>query len=134
MTEVVRNGRRQVLGLLKDFVPVVLDCICSDNSDVQAAAAELFTALNKAVGARVLDEVLPSLIDDVIKGSPRARAGLHQLLRARGTVILAYFIPRLVDSELIGSGQVKLSFLYISIISLILTTVYSVVPSIGCHC
>lgn len=74
---------------------------------VQAAAAELFTAVNKAVGARILEEILPDLLNDVIAGSAAARVGLQQLLKSRGAVILSYMLPRILDNDVLSLSKLQ---------------------------
>ena len=42
---------------------------------VQAAGAELFSGLQRAVGSRIMDEILQFLLDEVSEGSDEAVRG-----------------------------------------------------------
>lgn len=106
LTQVVRSARKHVQSLLKDLLPVVETCICADSSIVQRAAAELFIALNRAAGGRVMDAILPKLVNDILQGSAAARVGLKQLMLARGSVILAYMLPMLLEGGVLPLAKV----------------------------
>lgn len=97
LAEVVRNGRRYVSNAIKDIVPVVRSALCDVDPAVQAAGAELFSGLQRAVGSRIMDEILQFLLDEVSEGSDEAVRALEELLKShRGRSVLSFLLPRLL--------------------------------------
>eukprot|EP00804_Cyclotella_cryptica_P025389 CCRYP_016513-RD/>CCRYP_016513-RD protein AED:0.04 eAED:0.04 QI:135/1/1/1/0.77/0.7/10/4374/2912 len=98
------SSKEQIIKFLEILVKVVKDALCDDAQEVRKMAAECFQSLYQTVGARTLEEIVPSLLvgmessDDAAK--TRALNGMAGILSVRSRELLPFIIPRLLKSPI----------------------------------
>ncbi|KAL7522340.1 hypothetical protein ACHAWX_007024 [Stephanocyclus meneghinianus] len=103
LSEVIAcSSKEQIIKFLEILVKVVKDALCDDSPEVRKMAAECFQSLYQTVGARTLEEIVPSLLvgmesrDEAAK--TRALNGMAGILSVRSRELLPFIIPRLLKS------------------------------------
>ena len=128
------SSKEQIIKFLEIIVKVVRDALCDENEAVRKMAASCFQSLFQVVGARTLDEVVPTLLvalesnDKVSK--IRALNGMTGILSVRSRELLPYIIPRLLKPPMSISHADALS----SISAVTRETIYmhfnSIIPTL----
>lgn len=100
LSEVIGAGTKKQLDEYMDVViPAVKDALCDICEDVRDAAAVAFATLQKTVGPRAVDDIIPSLLSaldtDNAEDSANALHGLRQILHHRAREIMNYLVPKL---------------------------------------
>jgi hypothetical protein len=106
--------KRQIEHFIETLVPAVQEALCDSSVDVREQAAVAFQTLHRVVGARAIDEVVPSLLailaraktsgsqELVAPGSIAERAlfGLKQVVQLKTRDLLQYLLPRLLHKPI----------------------------------
>jgi len=105
LAEIVKSSRRHVLGgYLDKIIPCVRLALCDAEGEVREAATAAFDALFTAAGARVIDEILPKLLEQIHDhDSESALLGLRDILGVRAKVILPHLVPYLLSDPITTS-------------------------------
>ncbi|KAI8374572.1 armadillo-type protein [Radiomyces spectabilis] len=96
-------GKVQVLDFADQIIPVVKKALCDSSSEVREAAAQAFDTLHQNVGARAIDEILPSLLNQLQssdEGSVYALAALKEIMAVRANVVFPVLIPTLIATPM----------------------------------
>ena len=62
----ISTSRDMVLSFVDSLVPTVRKALCDSDPAVREAAAKTFDSLHNTVGTRALDDILPSMLDQVV--------------------------------------------------------------------
>lgn len=96
---------RQVEEFFDTLVPAIQDALCDPSAEVREQSAQAFHSFYNAVGVRLIERVVPSLLTELGKegndecaSNARERAvfGLKEVLQLRPRDLLPYLIPKLV--------------------------------------
>ena len=96
---------RQVEEFIDTLVPAIQDALCDPSTKVREQSAQAFHSLYKAVGARSIEHVVPSLLKELRQEGDSERAsgareraifGLKEVVQLRPRDLLPYLIPKLV--------------------------------------
>ena len=105
LSEVIAcSSKEQIIKFLEILVKVLKDALCDESPEVRKMAAECFQSLYQTVGARTLEEIVPSLLvgmesrDEAAK--TRALNGMAGILSVRSRELLPFIIPRLLKSPI----------------------------------
>ena len=108
LAEVINcSSKEQMAKYIEILVKVVQDAISDEDDEVRRLASQCFQNLYNAVGARTLEEIVPSLLvameseDDYTKA--RALNGMTGILSVRSRELFPYIIPRLLKTPLTAS-------------------------------
>ncbi|XP_078730009.1 LOW QUALITY PROTEIN: stalled ribosome sensor GCN1 [Lampetra fluviatilis] len=98
LSEIMRSTSRDaVLLFAGSLVPTVRRALCDPLPEVREAAARTFEQLHTTVGQTALDDILPSMLqqldDEAV--SEFALDGLKQVMAVKSRVVLPYLIPKL---------------------------------------
>jgi HEAT repeat protein len=107
LTEVLGQAPRAELDqYMDDIIPTVRKALCDNLPEVREAAAQSFDTLFRSVGARIIHEILPHLLEDMQKEDLRAHAleGLKEVLIVRSNQVLPHLIPELLEPPLTESN------------------------------
>ena len=71
--------------------------LCDNDGAVRQAAAKTFDSLHNTVGARALDDILPSMLDQLSDPDMHENTldGLRQIMAIKSRAVLPYLIPQL---------------------------------------
>jgi HEAT repeat protein len=98
LSEIIASTSRDTIQAFADsLVPTVTRALYDPLPEVRMAAAKTFESLHSAVGSKILDEILPKLLDllgDPIHGE-NTLDGLRQIMAIKGKVVLPYLVPQL---------------------------------------
>lgn len=93
------TSRDMVLSFVNSLVPTVRKALCDPLPEVRRAAAKTFDSLHSTVGARALDDILPSLLNQLNSEDPDVVEctldGLRQVMAIKSRVVLPYLVPQL---------------------------------------
>ncbi|XP_052833677.1 eIF-2-alpha kinase activator GCN1 [Octopus bimaculoides] len=88
----------QVTVFANNLIPSVRRALCDPLPEVREAAARTFDNLHHNIGARALDEILPTLLQKLSEpeSSEWALDGLKQVMTVKSRVVLPYLVPQLI--------------------------------------
>ncbi|KAF7728036.1 translational activator of GCN4 [Apophysomyces ossiformis] len=92
-------GKVQVTDFAGQIIPVVRKALCDPSTEVREAAAQAFDTLHQNVGARAIDDILPSLLNQLeskSESSAYALSALNEIMTVRANVVFPVLIPTLV--------------------------------------
>ncbi|CAH0556041.1 unnamed protein product [Brassicogethes aeneus] len=93
------TSRDMVLTFVNSLVPTVRKALCDPLPEVRKAAAKTFDSLHSTVGARALDDILPSLLNQLNDEDAAVVEctldGLRQVMAIKSRVVLPYLVPQL---------------------------------------
>ncbi|KAG5899951.1 hypothetical protein JTB14_002498 [Gonioctena quinquepunctata] len=94
------TSRDMVLTFVNSLVPTVRKALCDPLPEVRQAAAKTFDSLHSTVGARALDDILPTLLSQLNDKNPDVVEwtldGLRQVMAIKSRVVLPYLVPQLI--------------------------------------
>lgn len=98
LSEIVAStSREMVQAFAESLVPTVTRALYDPLPEVRTAAAKTFDSLHSAVGSKLLDEMLPKLLE--LLSHPEhgedTLDGLRQIMAIKGRVVLPYLVPQL---------------------------------------
>eukprot|EP00127_Corallochytrium_limacisporum_P001735 Clim_evm72s77 gene=Clim_evmTU72s77 len=93
-----------LVNYVDSLLSLVQELLCDSDAEVQESAAEAFDYLHRAIGAQVIDEIVPSLLKQLdtheIQEDPeqqqRLLSGLRQIISVKAMVVLPYIMPMLL--------------------------------------
>ncbi|KAJ3197163.1 translational activator of GCN4 [Irineochytrium annulatum] len=107
MTEIMATaGKAQVADFVLDCLPSVRRALLDSEVEVREAAAQAFDMLHQHLGSRAIDEVLPSLLNelttagDTSSGSNYALEALKEIMSVRSNVVFPVLIPTLLTTPI----------------------------------
>uniref|UniRef100_A0AAG5CZ96 TOG domain-containing protein n=1 Tax=Anopheles atroparvus TaxID=41427 RepID=A0AAG5CZ96_ANOAO len=93
------TSRDMVLTFVNSLVPTVRKALADPLPEVRQAAAKTFDSLHTTVGARALEDILPSMLESLSDPDPDVAEwtldGLRQVMAIKSRVVLPYLIPQL---------------------------------------
>ncbi|KAK5645447.1 hypothetical protein RI129_006747 [Pyrocoelia pectoralis] len=93
------TSREMVLTFVNSLVPTVRKALCDPLPEVRQAAAKTFDSLHTTVGARALDDILPTMLSKLNDSDPDVVEwtldGLRQVMAIKSRVVLPYLVPQL---------------------------------------
>ncbi|KAF7282220.1 hypothetical protein GWI33_003020 [Rhynchophorus ferrugineus] len=93
------TSRDMVLTFVNSLVPTVRKALCDPLPEVRQAAAKTFDSLHSTVGSRALDDILPTLLNQLNDNNPTVVEctldGLRQVMAIKSRVVLPYLVPQL---------------------------------------
>ncbi|KAE8739724.1 hypothetical protein FOCC_FOCC014768 [Frankliniella occidentalis] len=93
------TSRDMVLTFVNSLVPTVRKAMCDPLPEVREAAAKTFDSLHSTVGVRALDDILPSMLNQLSDPDPHVVEctldGLRQVMAIKSRVVLPYLVPQL---------------------------------------
>jgi len=94
------TSRDMVLTFVDSLVPTVRKALCDSDPSVRQAAAKTFDSLHSTVGGRALDDILPSLLEQLSDPALHENTldGLRQIMAIKSRAVLPYLIPQLTAS------------------------------------
>ncbi|XP_029653142.1 eIF-2-alpha kinase activator GCN1 [Octopus sinensis] len=93
------TSRDHVTVFANNLIPSVRRALCDPLPEVREAAARTFDNLHHNIGARALDEILPTLLQKLSEpgsSSEWALDGLKQVMTVKSRVVLPYLVPQLI--------------------------------------
>ncbi|KAJ3031271.1 translational activator of GCN4 [Rhizophlyctis rosea] len=104
MTEIMGSaGKTQVGEFVMRCVPLVRVALVDEEAEVREAAAQAFDMLHQNLGTKAIDEVLPSLLNELRAGdggvsssSRYALEALKEIMAVRSNVVFPVLIPTLI--------------------------------------
>ncbi|KAK4875808.1 hypothetical protein RN001_012230 [Aquatica leii] len=95
------TSREMVLTFVNSLVPTVRKALCDPLPEVRQAAAKTFDSLHSTVGARALDDILPTMLNKLNDDDPEVVEwtldGLRQVMAIKSRVVLPYLVPQLTS-------------------------------------
>lgn len=95
------TSRDMVLTFVNSLVPTVRKALCDPLPEVRQAAAKTFDSLHSTVGARALDDILPTLLNQLNDENAEivewTLDGLRQVMAIKSRVVLPYLVPQLTS-------------------------------------
>ncbi|KAG8223949.1 hypothetical protein J437_LFUL003757 [Ladona fulva] len=83
----------------KDMVLTFVNTLCDPLPEVRQAAAKTFDGLHSTVGVRALDDILPTMLNQLNDPDPELAEytldGLRQVMAIKSRVVLPYLVPQL---------------------------------------
>ncbi|KAJ7760500.1 armadillo-type protein [Mycena metata] len=99
LSEIMENSTdTQREGHEDDFISIVRMSLVDDESNVRSAAAKAFDILQEHLGAKAIDETIPTLLDALRqpgKGSGTALQALREVMSVRASTVFPVLIPTL---------------------------------------
>eukprot|EP00092_Neocalanus_flemingeri_P000097 GFUD01000099.1.p1 GENE.GFUD01000099.1~~GFUD01000099.1.p1 ORF type:complete len:2003 (+),score=661.60 GFUD01000099.1:178-6009(+) len=94
------TSRDMVLTFVDSLVPTVRKALCDSDPAVRQAAAKTFDSLHSTVGGRALDDILPSMLEQLSDPALHENTldGLRQIMAIKSRAVLPYLIPQLTAS------------------------------------
>merc|ERR1719495_189076 len=94
------TSKDMVLTFVDSLVPTVRKALCDSDPAVRQAAAKTFDSLHSTVGGRALDDILPSMLEQLSDPSLHENTldGLRQIMAIKSRAVLPYLIPQLTAS------------------------------------
>ncbi|KAK6638077.1 hypothetical protein RUM44_008502 [Polyplax serrata] len=93
------TSRDMVLTFVNSLVPTVRKALCDPLPEVRQAAAKTFDSLHSTVGVRALDDILPTMLQQLnspdILLAESTLDGLRQVMAIKSRVVLPYLVPQL---------------------------------------
>lgn len=98
LSEIMASTNREMVeAFVESLVPTITKALYDPLPEVRQAASKTFDSLHAAVGAKALDEIIPTLLaklDDPVVGD-FVLDGLKQILTVKSNAVLPYLIPQL---------------------------------------
>ena len=127
------STKAQIEGFIDFLVPALHTAICDVSADVRKLGANAFQTMLRTIGSRAVDDVVPSLIDQIEDGegeededdedadtlddneeggssSNLALLGIRDLVRARPRELMEYLLPLLLESPVSKTSARILGF------------------------
>ncbi|KAJ3745026.1 armadillo-type protein [Lentinula detonsa] len=85
------------------IIVIVRECLVDDESDVRTAAAKAFDVLQEHIGAKAIDETIPTLLEALRqpgKGSGTALQALREVMSVRASTVFPVLIPTLTATPM----------------------------------
>merc|ERR1719309_648823 len=101
LSEIMNStSKDMVLTFVDSLVPTVRKALCDSDPAVRQAAARTFDSLHSTVGGRALDDILPSMLEQLSDPSLHENTldGLRQIMAIKSRAVLPYLIPQLTAS------------------------------------
>ncbi|KAJ1931652.1 translational activator of GCN4, partial [Kickxella alabastrina] len=97
LSEILASAGKIYIDIYADaMIPLVRRGLCDADPMVREAAASAFNALQQTAGPRVIDLIVPPLLNDLQDGgSPFALDALRELMAVRANVVFPVLIPTL---------------------------------------
>ncbi|KAI9014595.1 armadillo-type protein [Phycomyces nitens] len=92
-------GKVHVLDFAERIIPTIRKALCDPSAEVREAAAQAFDTLHQNVGARAIDDILPSLLNQLQSSddsSVYALSALKEIMAVRANVVFPVLIPTLL--------------------------------------
>ncbi|CEG70748.1 hypothetical protein RMATCC62417_06588 [Rhizopus microsporus] len=89
----------QVNDFAEQIVPVIKHALCDPSDEVREAAAQAFDTLNQCIGAKAIDDILPSLLNKLQssdESSGYALSALKEIMSVRSHAVFPVLIPTLI--------------------------------------
>eukprot|EP00095_Tigriopus_kingsejongensis_P007819 maker-scaffold204_size260821-snap-gene-1.47 protein:Tk07819 transcript:maker-scaffold204_size260821-snap-gene-1.47-mRNA-1 annotation:"translational activator" len=95
----ISTSKDMVLTFVDSLVPTVRKALCDDHPEVRESAAKTFDSLHNTVGNRALDDILPSLLEqlDDPELHDNTLDGLRQVMAIKSRAVLPYLVPQLIS-------------------------------------
>lgn len=102
LSEIIASTSKEMVPtFVPSLVPTVRRALYDPLIEVRQAAARTFDSLHQALGAKALDEVLPTMIkqlNDPTHGEATLD-GIKQIVALKNRLVLPYILPYLTDSQ-----------------------------------
>ncbi|KAJ4478479.1 armadillo-type protein [Lentinula aciculospora] len=85
------------------IIVIVRECLVDDENDVRSAAARAFDVLQEHIGAKAIDETIPTLLEALRqpgKGSGTALQALREVMSVRASSVFPVLIPTLTATPM----------------------------------
>ncbi|KAF7989110.1 hypothetical protein HCN44_007420 [Aphidius gifuensis] len=93
------TSKDMVLTFVNSLVPTVRKALCDPLPEVRQAAAKTFDSLHSTVGVRALDDILPSMLNQLNSTDQEIAEntldGLRQVMAIKSRAVLPYLVPQL---------------------------------------
>ncbi|KAJ3329947.1 translational activator of GCN4 [Blyttiomyces sp. JEL0837] len=102
MSEIMATaGKNQVTEFVLEILPAVKKALMDSEPEVREAAAQAFDMLHQHLGNKAIDEVLPSLLNELKSGGDSHNSGyaleaLKEIMSVRSNVVFPVLIPTLL--------------------------------------
>ncbi|XP_067931600.1 stalled ribosome sensor GCN1-like [Watersipora subatra] len=99
LNEIMKStSRDHVIGYSDSLIPTVCKALSDTNGSVREAAAKTFDSLHSNVGTRVLEEILPDLLEKLNDELMQEYAldGMQQVMAIKSHAVLPYLVPKLI--------------------------------------
>ncbi|KAJ3008678.1 UNVERIFIED_CONTAM: translational activator of GCN4, partial [Siphonaria sp. JEL0065] len=105
MTEIMATaGKAQLVDFVVECIPSVKKALMDSEPEVREAAAQAFDMLHQHMGAKAIDEVLPSLLNELKAGGGStgvyALEALKEIMSVRSNVVFPVLIPTLLTTPI----------------------------------
>lgn len=108
MSEImIAAGKQQVQDFTLQCIPSIRKALIDEEPEVREAAAQAFDELHQHLGARAIDEVLPSLLNALKQGEPGASGNrnfaleaLKEIMSVRANAVFPVLIPNLITTPI----------------------------------
>ncbi|KAJ3137204.1 translational activator of GCN4 [Physocladia obscura] len=105
MSEIMATaGKAQLVDFVVQCLPSIKKALMDSEPEVREAAAQTFDMLHQHMGAKAIDEVLPSLLNELKAGgtgsSAYALEALKELMSVRSNVVFPVLIPTLLATPI----------------------------------
>ncbi|KAI8616178.1 armadillo-type protein [Chytriomyces sp. MP71] len=105
MSEIMGTaGKAQLVDFVVQCVPSVKKALMDSEPEVREAAAQAFDMLHQHMGSKAIDEVLPSLLNELKSGGGSTGAyaleALKEIMSVRSNVVFPVLIPTLLTTPI----------------------------------
>ncbi|KAJ3208838.1 translational activator of GCN4 [Dinochytrium kinnereticum] len=105
MTEIMATaGKAQVADFVLDCLPSIRKALMDSEEEVREVAAQAFDMLHQHLGPKAIDEVLPSLLNELKAGATGganyALEALKEIMSVRSNVVFPVLIPTLLSKPI----------------------------------
>ncbi|KAJ3049894.1 translational activator of GCN4 [Rhizophlyctis rosea] len=104
MSEIMASaGKTQVGDFVVHCVPLVRTALVDSEAEVREAAAQAFDMVHQNLGSKAIDEVLPSLLNELKAGTDGSAASgyaleaLKEIMAVRSNIVFPVLIPTLIS-------------------------------------
>lgn len=91
----------QISNYLDRILPTFKNCMIDEDEEVRLMAGEIFELLHSAIGVKIVDIVIPDLVDkleDAVE-SDNALNGLCTLVSFKGRIVIPSLIPKVPHND-----------------------------------
>ncbi|KAJ3234763.1 translational activator of GCN4 [Chytriomyces hyalinus] len=105
MSEIMSTaGKAQLVDFVAQCVPSIKKALMDSEPEVREAAAQAFDMLHQHMGSKAIDEVLPSLLNELKSGGSASGAyaleALKEIMSVRSNVVFPVLIPTLLTTPI----------------------------------
>ncbi|KAI8828909.1 armadillo-type protein [Chytriomyces cf. hyalinus JEL632] len=105
MSEIMSTaGKAQLVDFVAQCVPSIKKALMDSEPEVREAAAQAFDMLHQHMGSKAIDEVLPSLLNELKSGGAASGAyaleALKEIMSVRSNVVFPVLIPTLLTTPI----------------------------------